>query len=141
MAALGTIDFPFSAFAGMVRENDTDNRGMAMTSKRVFRVTFTSQGKIYEIYARQVSQGDLYGFVEIEGILFGEKTTLVLDPSEEQLKHEFNGVRKTHIPFHSVVRIDEVEKEGTGKVLHLTGQGGGASVQPPLPPGKGPDKG
>jgi len=113
-----------------------------MTNKRIFRVAFTSQGKVYEIYARQVSQGELYGFVEVEGILFGEKTTLVLDPSEEQLKHEFSGVRKMHIPFHAVIRIDEVEKEGTGKVLHLPCQGGAVTplVQPPLPPGKGPEK-
>src|SRR5512133_1045999 len=110
-----------------------------MTNKRVYRIAFTSQGKAYEIYARQVSQGELYGFVEVEGILFGEKTTLVLDPSEEQLKHEFNGVRKIHIPYHAVIRIDEVEKEGTGKVLHLSGQAGTVAPQvtPPAPPGKG----
>ena len=40
---------------------------------RVLRISFITQGKVYEIYARRVRQGDLYGFVEVQEILF-EKT-------------------------------------------------------------------
>jgi len=87
--------------------------------RKVYRVIFTNQGKVYEIYARKVVQGDLHGFVEIEGILFGERTTILVDPGEEQLKLEFAGVQRIHIPYHSVQRIDEVEKEGAGKVVSL----------------------
>ncbi len=113
-----------------------------MAKKRIYRITFVSQGKVYEIYARQVSQGALYGFVEVEELLFGEKTTLVVDPSEEQLKHEFSGVQKTYIPFHAVLRIDEVEKEGTAKVLHLASPGDTVTAMPKhgFPPDKGPGK-
>ena len=93
-----------------------------MTNKRVFKVIFANQGKVYEVFARKVSSGELYGFVEVEEILFGEKTTLLVDPSEEQLKLEFNGVNRFHIPFHSVIRIDEVEREGKGKILQMTSQ-------------------
>ena len=99
-----------------------------MVRKRIYRVMFSSQGKMYELYARQVRQGELYGFVEVEELVFGERTTLVVDPGEEQLKNEFNGVKKTHIPFNSVVRIDEVEKEGPGKVLQFAG-----ANEPPVP--------
>lgn len=84
--------------------------------KRIFKVIFVSQGQVYEIYAKSVSQGGLFGFVEIEGILFGEKTTVVVDPTEEHLKREFEGVGRTYIPMHAVVRIDEVEKRGQAKV-------------------------
>ena len=114
-----------------------------MRKKVVYKVIFSSQGKVYEIYARNVEQGELYGFVTVEGILFGEKSSLVLDPSEEQLKHEFNGVKKSFIPFNAVIRIDEVEKEGTGKILHLTPAGEGEQAASPslFTPGKGPGKG
>ncbi len=114
-----------------------------MAKKRIYKVVFTNQGKVFEIYARQVTSGELYGFVEIAGLLFGEKTTLVVDPAEEQLKLEFNGVNRTYIPFHSVIRIDEVEKEGPGKVVQLAAAEKGAGTFPPLPatPGKGPEKG
>lgn len=85
-------------------------------TKRVYRVVFMSQGRTYEIYARQVAQGALFGFVEIEELVFGERTEVVVDPSEESLKREFEGVRRTYVPMHAIVRIDEVEKEGTPRI-------------------------
>jgi hypothetical protein len=115
-------------------------RGRSMARKRIYKIIFTNDGKIYEIYARQVVSGELYGFVELQGLLFGERTTLVVDPSEEQLKLEFNGVNRTYIPFHTIIRIDEVEKEGPGKVLQLSQREKG-ELRLPLPtsaPGKGP---
>jgi len=42
-----------------------------------------------------------------------------VDPAEERLKSEFAGVKRTHVPIHSVVRVDEVEKEGTNKIIAL----------------------
>jgi len=82
----------------------------------VFKVIFVSQGKIYEVYARRVTQGNLFGFVEIEQLVFGEKSSVLVDPSEEKLKSEFEGVLRSHIPMHAILRIDEVEKEGPGKI-------------------------
>ena len=94
-----------------------------MTRKSsTYRISFHNQGKVYEIYARKVNQGGLLGFVEIEDIVFGEKTTVVVDPSEEHLKSEFQGVRRTYIPMHAVIRIDEVEKTGQGKITDATGR-------------------
>jgi hypothetical protein len=112
-----------------------------MAKKRIYKIIFTNEGKIFEIYAKQVISGDLYGFVEVQGLLFGERTTLVVDPSEEQLKLEFNGVNKTYIPFHTIVRIDEVEKEGPGKIIQLSASDKSALhlTPPSYAPGKGPE--
>ncbi|MEW5974205.1 MAG: DUF1820 family protein [Acidobacteriota bacterium] len=84
--------------------------------KRVYKVVFVNEGKVYEVFARAVSHGSMFGFVEVEGLLFGEKTSVVVDPSEERLQTEFAGVERTYIPLHSIVRIDEVEKRGTSKI-------------------------
>ena len=78
-----------------------------------------SQDKVYEVYAREVYQGDLYGFVVLEDLLFGERTSVVVDPGEEKLQREFEGVSHTIIPMHAVIRIDAVEKEGTAKISSL----------------------
>lgn len=99
-------------------------------AKRVYRVVFHNQGKVYELYARQVSHSEMYGFVEIGDLIFGERTAILVDPSEEKLKGEFAGVKRTFVPIHAVMRIDEVEKEGTNKVVAL---GGNASNVTPLP--------
>ncbi len=87
-----------------------------MAEHRIYKILFSSQGEIYEIYARQVSQGNLFGFVEVEELLFGQRSTVVVDPSEERLKTEFRGVKRIYVPMHSVLRIDEVEKEGIGRI-------------------------
>lgn len=86
---------------------------------RLYRVTFGNQGQVYEVYARSVSHGGLLGFVEIEQLVFGEKSTVVVDPSEEKLKTEFAGVVRSFIPVHSVIRIDEVSKPGPAKISAL----------------------
>ncbi len=99
--------------------------------KRVYRIVFHSHGKVYELYARSVGHGELYGFVEIGEIIFGERTAILVDPSEEKLKSEFEGVQRTYVPFHAVIRIDEVRREGANKILDM---GEGSNVTPfPVP--------
>ena len=90
-----------------------------MSKQRLYRVTFTNQGQVYEIYARAVSHGGLLGFVEVEQLVFGEKSTVVVDPGEEKLKTEFAHVTRSYIPVHAVIRIDEVSKPGAAKISPL----------------------
>ena len=112
---------------------------MGMTTKQsIYKIQFYNKGELYEIYAREVYQGGLYGFIEVEELLFGERSSVVVDPSEEKLKTEFSGVKRTHIPMHSIVRIDEVEKQGVSKVTEAPGGEGNITHFPV--PGYGPAK-
>lgn len=101
-----------------------------MTAKRLYKIVFLSQGQVYEIYAKQVGHGALFGFVEVEELVFGERSTVVVDPSEEKIKSEFAGVKRSYLPLHSIIRIDEVEKEGKSKISRLEG---GNVAQFPVP--------
>lgn len=104
-----------------------------MKPKPIYRVLFQNQGNLYELYARRVGQGALFAFVEVEEIIFGTRGSLLVDPSEERLKSEFAGVKRTYIPLPAVVRIDEVDKEGVNKIVALSAPQG--NVTPfPLPP-------
>ena len=85
----------------------------------IFRITFINPGKVYQLHAESVHQSDLYGFVTIDKLIFGETSTLLVDPSEEKLRSEFSGVKQVTIPMHSVIRIDEVEKRGQNKIFDL----------------------
>lgn len=89
-------------------------------SKHLFRIQFVSNGERYELYVREVSQGGLFGFVEIGDFVWDNHTSLVLDPSHEKLKDEFADVTQTYIPMHNVLRIDEVKKQGTAKITELS---------------------
>lgn len=93
-----------------------------MSGKTIYRISFVSAGEVYEIYAANVGQGGLFGFIEVESILFGERSKLLIDSSEERLKNEFDGVQRTFIPMHAVLRIDEVEKAGRGRITAGSGK-------------------
>jgi hypothetical protein len=92
-----------------------------MAASHIFKIMFVNQGKVYEIYARKVGHGQLFGFIEVEELVFGERSTVVLDPSEERIKTEFEGVKRSYLPLHSVLRIDEVKKQGVSKITTLEG--------------------
>ena len=91
------------------------------TVQSIYRVLFHNQGQIYELYARSIYQSDLYGFVEVEDYTFGSRSQMLIDPSEDKLRNEFEGVQRSFIPLHSIVRIEEVEKEGTAKITSSDG--------------------
>lgn len=92
-----------------------------MAQAPIYKVIFYNNSKVYELYARAIYQSDMYGFIEIEEFVFGEQSQIVVNPGEEKLKNEFSGVTRSYIPMHSIVRIDEVEKEGTGKIVDSDG--------------------
>ena len=98
--------------------------------QHVYRILFQNNGQVYEVYARNIYQSELYGFVQIEDYTFGSKSQVVIDPSEEKLRAEFEGVQRSFIPMHAVIRIDEVEKEGVAKI---TSTDGGTVTAFPMP--------
>lgn len=113
-----------------------------MAQKNLYKVIFYNEGKLFEIYAREVVQSAMYGFIEVSGIQFGEKSAVVVDPSEEKLKAEFNSVKRTYIPLHAVVRVDEVDKQGAARITTI-GEKTGKVASFPNPnwsPGKYPEK-
>jgi hypothetical protein len=103
-----------------------------MAAEPIYKVIFVNQNQVFELYARQIYQSDLYGFIEIEDYIFGERTQLVVDPAEEKLKGEFAGVKRSYIPMHAIIRIDEVEKEGSVKIRESKG-GDGKIMTFPMP--------
>jgi hypothetical protein len=104
-----------------------------MRKAKLYKVTFLSQGKTYELYARHVASSALWGFTEVGDLVFepsGEG--LVVDPTEERLREEFRNTTMLHLPMQSIVRIEEVAKRGT---LTIRDAASGEKVMPfPLAP-------
>jgi len=105
-----------------------------MTNEKIFRISFYNQGDIYELYAHEIHQGNMYAFLEVEGIIFGERSAIVVDPTEERLKTEFDGVSRTYIPLQAVIRIDEVDREGSNKIIAADSRKGNVMPFPSPPP-------
>jgi hypothetical protein len=86
------------------------------TKKKLFKVVFQNHGKIYELYAKRVEASDLYGFTYVADLVFDSMDSVLVDPTEERLKEEFNGTQALHLPMHSIVRVEEVAERGTAKI-------------------------
>jgi len=106
-----------------------------MKEDKIYRIAFHNRGDIYELHARKVHQSNMYAFVEIEDIIFGERSSVVVAPSEERLKSEFAGVKRTYIPLQAVIRIDEVEREGSNRITPSGDNSGKITPFPPAPRG------
>ncbi|MFK5948948.1 MAG: DUF1820 family protein [Methylococcales bacterium] len=88
-----------------------------MSEKHIYKVVFINREEVYEVYAKSVYQGDMYGFVIVEDFVFGEKSAIVVDPGEEKLRAEFESVKRSFIPMHEIIRIDQVERRGSAKII------------------------
>lgn len=96
-------------------------------SKILYKVVFTQYEKIYEIYARYISEETLMGFIEVDEITFNDSNLVVVDPSEERLKNEFRGVKRSYIPMHTILRIDEVPMQGVARIKDKEGNSSAAN--------------
>jgi hypothetical protein len=84
--------------------------------KTLYKITFLNAGRIYELYARTVSAGTLWGFTEVAELGFDVHDGVVIDPTEERLRDEFGDTRVLHLPMQSIVRVEEVEKKGQSAI-------------------------
>ena len=87
-----------------------------MNMKSVYKIIFIQLGEIYEVFAKQIYQSDMYGFIEVEEYIFNKVKQLVVDPSSEKLKNEFSEVERSYIPINAILRIDEVKEGGEAKI-------------------------
>ena len=88
-------------------------------SNALYRVQFICHSERYEVYVREVNQGQLFGFIEIAHFVWDNHTALIVDPSHEKLKSEFADVTRTLIPMHHVLRVDQVRKQGAARITEL----------------------
>lgn len=83
-----------------------------MANKRLYKIIFLNQGKVYELFSRSVTSSGLWGFVEVSELVFESGESLVVDPTEEKMRQEFEYARVLHLPIQSVLRVEEVDKRG-----------------------------
>ena len=99
-------------------------------AKPLYKVTFVNIGKVYELYARNVVSGALWGFTEVGELVFDVHDGVLIDPTEERLRDEFGNTRVLHLPMQSIVRIEEVERKGPSAIRDATT---GEKVVTPFP--------
>jgi len=79
----------------------------------IYRIVFTQQEDVQEIYAQFISEETLVGFIEAETLLEMDQTRKVVNPKE---------VKRCYIPLHNIIRIDEISLPGSeekNNISHL----------------------
>ena len=101
--------------------------------EKLYRIAFLNHGKVYELNCGGVCSSGLLGIVEVSDLMFEEKNSLVIDPTEEKMRDEFEAVEILHLPMHSVLRVEQVKKKGQAVIRDRES---GEKVTPfPLQPG------
>lgn len=83
-----------------------------MTDTRLYKIIFLNNGKVYELFSEGVTTSGLWGFIEVSDLVFDTADGLVVDPTEEKMRQEFEDARVLHLPIQSVLRVEEVDKRG-----------------------------
>jgi len=89
--------------------------------KHIYRVTYVNRDKVYELFCEKVYSADMWGFIVLEDFVFGSKTDVLIDPAEEKLKQQFDGVERSFVPLQAIIQIDQVEKRGTPRISDAKG--------------------
>lgn len=105
---------------------------MSNNETTIFRVRFYHEDKVCELYARALATESIFGFLEVEEIVFNENSDTIVDPAAEKMKTMFQDVICTYIPLQSVIRIDEVRTAGVAKAIDLP-KGANQNVIRPFP--------
>jgi hypothetical protein len=87
-----------------------------MADKRLYKIIFLNQGKVYELFSEGVTSSGLWGFIEVSDLVFEEGEGLVVDPTEEKMREEFAGARVLHLPIQSILRVEEVDQRGKCRI-------------------------
>jgi hypothetical protein len=99
-----------------------------MSKPKLYKVTFLSQGKSIELYARHVASSALWGFTEIGDLVFDPPGDgLVVDPTEERLREEFKDTTMVHLPIQAILRVEEVVKRNA---IAIRDAAGGDKIMP-----------
>lgn len=94
----------------------------------IYRVQFAAGEARYDLYVRHVYPADMAGFVCLEKFIFNEESQVLIDPRSEKLRHEFGNVETAFIPYHQILRIDQVNKAGESRIEAQRSESG--KIQP-----------
>ena len=106
---------------------------MPDTPDTAFKVLFSQMDRLYIIYSYGISEETLVGFIEVDEVVAIEQVIsekVSADTSAyEAILNQYDGVKRSYIPMHTIIRIDEitmqdiplVQSDAKAKISHIHG--------------------
>lgn len=89
-------------------------------NKNTYKIVFyDEEHKPLTIYAQNVYQSDILGFVTAEKLLFPEPSEIIVTPDQDKIRNMFKNTEKTIIPINLIIRIDEVTPDVSAPVINI----------------------
>lgn len=101
------------------------------TEHVIYRVQYKTDNARYDLYVRHVYPADMAGFICLENFIFHEQQQRIIDPRMEKLSQEFANVTTAFIPYHQIIRIDQVSHAGESRVAEESSPSGKIRPFPP----------
>ena len=76
----------------------------------IYKVFFKWNEKEISLKARSLDMTHPY-FVSIKDLIFSDSSKLIIDPTEDEVRHRFGNAEHIMIPFQSVSLIEEFSDE------------------------------
>ena len=102
------------------------NNPGAHQKKTLFRVKFQEKKdqKPVEVTVEHVSSSEFMGLITLDNFVFNDSTQQVILPTEDEARKRFGKAERLHIPYHSILSIEEflAQKPDLTKLPFLKGQ-------------------
>lgn len=97
----------------------------------IYRVIFKQDDQRCQLYAQYICEESLMGFLEVESLIFSpDSSSLIVDVKQEELKQQYKGVKRTYIPMHTVIRVDEIKASECQLLANASSVGNIAYLDP-----------
>lgn len=86
---------------------------MSKEKKHLYRVSFQAKEDpgSFEVVVESVVTSEFMGLITLEGFVFNDVTKQVILPAEDKARKRFGKIKRLHIPYHSILFIEEFNEE------------------------------
>ena len=86
-----------------------------MAQESIYKVKFREgeRGDGREVLVRQVYPSDIPGLVTLSEFVFRDNTKKIIMPEEDATSKRFRATKSIHIPYHSIIFVEELEEQPT----------------------------
>lgn len=113
---IGTMKPLYSIQHNLTRKGHLAMLAWEYNSVSLYRVHFKWKEKEVELMAKSLDLTHPY-FVSIKNLVFSNEPKLVINPAEEEIRKTFGRSDHLMIPFQTVLLIEELPENASGRVM------------------------
>lgn len=89
-------------------------------NKSIYKIIFyDEEHKTVTLYAENVYQSDILGFITVEKLIFNKPSDVIVTPEHDKICKMFKNTTKALISINLVIRIEEVTPDVSAPVINI----------------------